>query len=143
MKVITTNNLKITHLKPKPHLPRANEFRADDISHNDQRSHANWLHVDIIIVGSGTFMSNTTKYEQRMNCDNKTVGCAWLITVFLFLLHPWFCSVMTKGNTCRQTSNIGRTKSQKLNVYRLELQLSLPNPLKVLSREGTCRCALH
>ena len=30
----------------------------------------------------------------------------------------------------RQTSNISRTKSQNLNVSRLVLQLSLPNPLK-------------
>ena len=30
----------------------------------------------------------------------------------------------------RYTSNIKHTKSQKLNVYRLVLQLSLPNPLK-------------
>ena len=30
----------------------------------------------------------------------------------------------------RQTSNIRRTEFQNLNVYRLVLQLSLPNPLQ-------------
>ena len=30
----------------------------------------------------------------------------------------------------RQISNISRTKSQNLNVSRIVLQLSLPNPLK-------------
>ena len=29
-----------------------------------------------------------------------------------------------------QTSNISRTKSQKLNVFRLVLQLPFPNPLR-------------
>ena len=32
--------------------------------------------------------------------------------------------------TYRQISNIRRTKSQKLTVYRLVLLLPLPNPLK-------------
>ena len=39
----------------------------------------------------------------------------------------------------RQTSNIRPTKSQNLNVSRLILELSLPNPLKsgVMSRMKT------
>ena len=32
--------------------------------------------------------------------------------------------------TYRKISNISRTKSQNLNVSRLVLQLSLPNPMK-------------
>ena len=39
----------------------------------------------------------------------------------------------------RQLSHIRRTKSQNLNVFRLVLQLSLPNSLKLLlSREWRC-----
>ena len=41
---------------------------------------------------------------------------------------------------CRQTSSISYTKSKNLNVSRLVLQLSLPNPLMpgILSREWRC-----
>ena len=34
------------------------------------------------------------------------------------------------GYDYRKTSNIRRTKPPNLNIYRLVLQLSLPNPMK-------------
>ena len=42
------------------------------------------------------------------------------------------CTSTSAGTvlTYPQTSNIRDTKSQKLNISRLVLQLSLPNPLK-------------
>ena len=42
-------------------------------------------------------------------------------------------------NSYRQTSNTRRTDSQNLNVSRLALELSLSNPLNVLSRGWRCR----
>ena len=50
----------------------------------------------------------------------------------------------------RKISSISCAKSHNINEYRLVLQLSLPNPLQVLSREWRCswssadtRCQLH
>ena len=42
-------------------------------------------------------------------------------------------------NSYRQTCNTRRTFSQNLNVSRLALELSLSNPLNVLSRGWRCR----
>ena len=42
----------------------------------------------------------------------------------------WSYSWFLVATTYRQTSNTRRTKSKNRNVYRLFLQLSLPNPLK-------------
>ena len=45
------------------------------------------------------------------------------VNVSIYIIqHDW--------NTYRKVSNIRRTKSSKLNVSRLVLQLSLPNPMK-------------
>ena len=43
----------------------------------------------------------------------------------------WTRTQPTSVKTCRQTSSIRRTKYKNLNISRLDLQLSLPNPLKL------------
>ena len=54
------------------------------------------------------------------------------------------CDKFTVQYVYRQTSNIRRTKSQKLNVSCLVLQLSLPNPLsQVLSQEWRLKMKLE
>ena len=47
-----------------------------------------------------------------------------------FLFSRQFIHCQIYRNWYRQISNISRTKSQNLNVSRLVLELSLPNPLK-------------
>ena len=63
-------------------------------------------------------------------CD--VMVCAkfpWIRLIVINSRWPWRSHVIFQ-KSYRQISNISSTKSQNLNVYRLVLQMPLPNPLK-------------
>ena len=74
---------------------------------------------DIISIGTDNdFVPNMCKLLYIINDD-----------------HPWWlrtlmCNQYQAKESYRKISNIRHTKSQNLNVSRLVLQLSLPNPMK-------------
>ena len=64
--------------------------------------------------------------HQRVNIGRSTTNQRFSFRKhFLWIIQSIFFKM-----TYHQTSNISRTKSRNLNVYRLVLQLSFPNPLK-------------
>ena len=57
-----------------------------------------------------------------------------------FHLRPYSCFLqVSRWRGYRQTSSIRHTKSQRLNVSHLVLQLSLPNPVKPSVENERCR----
>ena len=62
--------------------------------------------------------------------DNKSVECNLLQMDIQSVFDKIMSQMHVMNENYRQFSNISRTQSPNINVSRLVLQLSLPNPLK-------------
>ena len=70
----------------------------------------------------------------KCSCEYTLQNAVWYEHIFtIFFSTIW--RILTYSYTYRKSSSASCTKSQTLNVSRFVLQLSLPNPSRVISRE--------
>ena len=99
--------------------PVTGEFPAQRAS-NAEKASIWWRHHDVARSHHRSNIQDKVKFKavQSTSCSLTSVIATRLTMMAQFT------------DTCRQTSNTSRTKSQNWNVSRLVLQVSLPNPLK-------------
>ena len=104
-----------------------------------------WLKISVIFLTDHCVFKHfgiRVSRSQAIICTRVASHVSWWLLSSNYLeydLHCWktwhYTHVISsrsviKHKNCRKISNIRRTKSPNLNVSRLVLQLSLPNPMK-------------
>ena len=95
-------------------LPASNAENVSIWWRHHVKIHQNTLNPDLSRLG------DFTRSDDRDVCQSL---CEWDMSSRLLRIRQWI-------SNHRKSSNISRTKSPNLNVSRLVLQLSLPNPMK-------------